>query len=798
MWQWILSHLSWHKRTRWYFAIAQYITVALIIALSLFSQRLSFNADILALLPQTQQSQLVASGEKYFFDQSRSQIVLSFSTISIGNNSTGKNSTGKNSTGKESIGKNSTGKSTGGNSVLAHDQMVEFFKQQHYQLGGAIAPSIADVAAFYHDHNGAILSDFYQNNLTNGQAILDHALQALSQAADPFVSSSFSLDPSLNLALFIKERLTGLSSLGQQQGRFVTQSNGQSVYLLFVTLPPEQLGIKAAQVVSKQIINQISALTSQYPDVVITHSGFVFHTAENSQQAEFEMSVFGGISMLLLALMVWLVFRSLKPLVLTSLTVLNALLFGFAAICSVFSSIHLLSLVFAVTLIGIAIDYCFHILTDIGFAQGRDNNLSPSVVNALLFGCVTTVVGYALLLGSPLELLSQVAVFVIFGLVGALLFVVVIAPLFLSTEKIKPTQSSLLLVARVQGALIWLNAHRKLTIVITIALISSALWFKPLTFNDDIRLLNASSAALMQNERINLQRLGKIDQSRFYITAADFEQLMVREEQLIAQIKQLQPGAKIDALSQWLPSIKQQKINDARLRQAQKDQLFGPLSAVLNLPVTIPAPKLLTETLAFSSPLNALFVTKIAKTEQGYVSWLSVEGLAPAHIAALVDPAMPNVFFIDKATDISASLQTYRSEIIGLQCLSLLLVLVLFTLKYGLKIALKQIGVLLLAAAVALVSASWIGGALNIFNMLALLLVIALGIDYLIFYQSQGLSHKNVLAILLSAISSMLVFGMLAMSKTPAVFSFGITVMCGIIAVYFIAPLSITINKNKL
>ena len=69
------------------------------------------------------------------------------------------------------------------------------------------------------------------------------------------------------------------------------------------------------------------------------------------------------------------------------------------------------------------------------------------------------------------------------------------------------------------------------------------------------------------------------------------------------------------------------------------------------------------------------------------------------------------------------------------------------------------------------------------------MLILALAIDYLIFYRERGLIQSNVVAISLSAVSSILVFGMLSFSKTPAVFSFGITVMFGITFIYLLAPM---------
>ena len=81
----------------------------------------------------------------------------------------------------------------------------------------------------------------------------------------------------------------------------------------------------------------------------------------------------------------------------------------------------------------------------------------------------------------------------------------------------------------------------------------------------------------------------------------------------------------------------------------------------------------------------------------------------------------------------------------------------------------------------------------------AVLLIIALAIDYVIFYQEHGLQVKTFLAITLSALSSAAVFGILVFSATPAVSSFGLTVMIGIVSIFILAPIATkNINLNDM
>jgi len=112
---------------------------------------------------------------------------------------------------------------------------------------------------------------------------------------------------------------------------------------------------------------------------------------------------------------------------------------------------------------------------------------------------------------------------------------------------------------------------------------------------------------------------------------------------------------------------------------------------------------------------------------------------------------------------------------------------VLFSYKFGLRIGTVQV----ITLSASLLTMLWVcnaaQGSISIFNLLGGLLIIGLAIDYLVFYQINNLTAVNVLAISLSAASS----------DTPAIFSFGLTVMVGILAVYILSPLSVLKSQKE-
>ena len=113
--------------------------------------------------------------------------------------------------------------------------------------------------------------------------------------------------------------------------------------------------------------------------------------------------------------------------------------------------------------------------------------------------------------------------------------------------------------------------------------------------------------------------------------------------------------------------------------------------------------------------------------------------------------------------------------------------------RYGIKLAFLVIAPPFIAGIAALAITAVFAIPITIFNLLALLLVLGIGIDYTLFFAEQKNkveSRNTFLAITLSAITTVLSFGLLALSETQAIHGFGITVLTGIIIAWLLAPLA--------
>jgi len=678
-------------------------------------------------------------------------------------------------------------------------------------------PDIKDIIAFYQPYRDSVMTADYQAlladtasatlteprvTLSAPQAINNFVLGKLTQVSDPFVSGSLAIAPRLNLADFLATGLAQLQSFETEQGIIVVNQNGSKHYIMPIKVAVDGFSVKQTQAFSQQLQAEFKTLAAQF-DVDVIYSGVLFHTAESSQQAEFEMSTFGVISLLAVLLMILAVFRSAKPVNLALMVLAISVVYGLTAVVTLFNQLHLLTLVFAVTLIGIVIDYCFHAFVSLSVSSNSNSNSNSSrksqggiksIRSALCLGFITTALGYAALIMSPLSLLSQVAVFMIFGLLGALLTVLLLLPYLNLNGKISVTPSVWILTDKLNVWLSRLHQQRRVILVVLSVGLVSAVVIDDINFNDDIRLLNSSPAFLIDNE-INMAKLmGYQHSQRIVISADDSETLLQRQESLLTQLA-TQPDLTVKSMASLLPSIAKQQANHDLLSDAEQQQVFQQGLAILGLTDTVDEFKPLTLDAFNSGPLQALsavyiYQYQVSDDNEKYALWVETSGIAlnselQQWIAEQADMSIDN-----KPAEVTAALSHYRQALFLLFAGAIVVVTIVLCIRFGLAQGLLGLLSIVLSAGGALLLTQLSLGHLNIFNLLAVLLILALAIDYVIFYQEHGLQRNTVLAITLSAISSALVFGVLALSVTPAVESFGLTVMFGILLVFLLSPLS--------
>jgi predicted exporter len=129
-------------------------------------------------------------------------------------------------------------------------------------------------------------------------------------------------------------------------------------------------------------------------------------------------------------------------------------------------------------------------------------------------------------------------------------------------------------------------------------------------------------------------------------------------------------------------------------------------------------------------------------------------------------------------------------------------VLALLIGRYGLNGGVRVVLPVLLAVAVSLAAFGYADVPLTLFNWLALMLVLGVGVNYAVFLR-EGCSRPDAhlgavwTGVALSAATTLLSFGLLAMSAMPVLKSFGATLAAGIAVSVLLAPIGMPEDRSR-
>jgi predicted exporter len=155
------------------------------------------------------------------------------------------------------------------------------------------------------------------------------------------------------------------------------------------------------------------------------------------------------------------------------------------------------------------------------------------------------------------------------------------------------------------------------------------------------------------------------------------------------------------------------------------------------------------------------------------------------------------VTLIDKAESISSQLAQFSQHLIWVILAAVLAALLVFISRYDLQTALLAVATPLFSLMLALLCSFYLQAYLTIFNLVAGILILALGLDYSVFYAEHGLHKKVTLTTVTSALSSVFVFAILVLSSMSAISSFGLTVFIGVLITFVLAPI-VTLANGQL
>jgi predicted exporter len=521
------------------------------------------------------------------------------------------------------------------------------------------------------------------------------------------------------------------------------------------------------------------------------------------------------ISAVLIAALLITVYRSLAALALTFVPVASGALAGVAAVALGFRAVHGLTLGFGVTLIGEAVDYSIYL-----FIQNTADFRSE-VWPTIRLGMLTSICGFAALLPSVFPGLAQLGLYSIAGLVAAALVTRYVLPAW------RPPGLFARDLTRMGEGLgrLWLRVRRGRALLWGLPCLAGValLAHRGTVWNRELAAL--SPIPLEEQELDERLRADTGAPDVRYVVVASArgrEDALDAAQALSARLTPLTEAGIIggfESPSRYLPALDVQRgrqgslpppeLLAARLKEALaslpvQPERLQPFIADVGQARRAPAlSRADLDGTSFARAVDALLI-------ESATGWAALLPVSAAGSGDLSDSAVARVReALAKETRIHAQLLDLKGEAdrlytgylteaieLAVAGFAAIVGLLLFALRSPVRLArvVAPLALAVLTVAGALVAA---GRELTILNVVGMLLIVAVGSNYALFFDRvsgrppRGAVAQTLASLLVANLATVTAFGVLACSRVPVLADLGSTVAPGaLMALAFAAALA--------
>jgi predicted exporter len=631
------------------------------------------------------------------------------------------------------------------------------------------------------------------------RSAITNSLDTLSGDAGLMLKKLLPHDPT-GETLALLEQFAGGSQPRMLEGAWSDPAGKRALLLLQTTAAGSDTDAQARAIASVRAA--FESIPKRAAEARLVMSGTGVFSVSSRERIEGEISRLAIAGTVLVVGLLLAVYRSPRLLALGLLPVASGALAGIAAVSLGFGSVHGLTLAFGSTLIGEAVDYSIYL-----FMQRAGGSDPKQFWRIIRMGVLTSLTGFGALLCSGFPGLAQLGLYSIAGLVAAALVTRFVLPALLPdairiTDLRRPgfVLDQLLIRA---GRLRWAVIALLIAAVGLIASRGDAIW------NRDLKALSPISAAEGQLDQELREGMGAPDMR--YIAAfiaPDQEAALQGAEAAGRVLRTLQAEEKIGGFNSpalFLPSEAAQRARQAAL--PDEANLRAHLASALNdMPLraerlegfVADVQKQRTQGLltraALAGSSSALAVDSLLiKRASDYLVLLplraSGKGANPYELnvesinAALAAPGLPALTVIDLLEESTSLFASYLHEALllaGLGCLAIVLLLLAMLRSFSRTLRM----VLPLACAVLCVTAGLLltTGALTLLHLIGLLLVVAVGSNYALFFdsgaeQKSGAERRQTqVSLFVANFTTVGSFGLLGFSQVPILAAIGCTV----------------------
>ncbi|MGI9418579.1 MAG: MMPL family transporter [Geminicoccaceae bacterium] len=648
-------------------------------------------------------------------------------------------------------------------------------------------------------------------------AALEQALKVRAkQLKSPFAKiyeQEASLDPTGVFQQLLLSWQDGTKPPPRDQGVWIAPNGERSLVLIETDTPGYTLDRQVDTVLALEV--RLAGVAADH-DVELQMAGTPVNTVKARNAIRYEMLVGGLTALVLIGGFLLAVYRSARLLALGALPILTGLMIGLAATVLVFGSVHRITLAFGITLLGVAIDYPLHLFSH----THRDERLRHTanrILPPMLLGAITTIAAFLVLGTGGFTGLAQLAIFIGAGLAAAVATALFLLPSVAGDRRLfagagaptgrswtPPGWFSLGFVGLTAAAILLLGSQ------------ADTIWER------DLSALSPVPAKTKRLDGAVRADLGAPDLRFLFLTSGDDAEAMLRtSEALQPRLIQLREEGAIgsfDAVHRYIPSEATQTARRSALPDAERlaadlalaagearldPDLFTPfldaVSSSRDLPPITPKDD---PSIFQGTPLWPKLVNLMVEQDDRWYGFVPLSAVQDLEALQATADELDEVAFVDLKTVSATSITSFRNAalvrlLVGMIVIMALLYIVRRDMMITLRIVFAMISALAMTAGVMLL----LGEKFSLFHILASLVVIGVGLDYGLFFswKADDLEDRRraLHGIAICAVSTTIVFALLAMSSISVLRVIGLTVALGTCLTFLTCYLFVALPSQR-
>jgi predicted exporter len=643
-----------------------------------------------------------------------------------------------------------------------------------------------------------------------------------SKVAEELRSSNSSLEPlASDPLLSYSAHLRRLEQLRvapiDAEGRFVTK-DGRAVVVLTTVHSP--FDFDSQRLLQQTITERFAELDRDAQaagdDLTLIQSGVSRFALQAESQVRDDIGRISKISILGVIALLVLLFRSPWMLMLSMLPLAAGFLTATALCLLLFGDLHVLTLAFGASLIGVCIDYPIHLFTRHALYPGTDRReIVAGVRPGLVLGALTTIAGFLGMGWAAFPGIREISGFAALGILAALATTLWVLPSLLPV-KTGPARSQRWMMAWAERMVASMLRSRRVLVALPLGALAIMLIGLPrLEYQDDVSVLAESEPKLRAEEEEVRSLVSAMDGGRVIVVfGEDDDEALARNGEIHRRLSEAVAAGELTefrSLHDFLWPTSVQIANRKQfcsredlpgslarpyVRQGLPDDFTPFIEDLVDLcrgtPTELDWPTLASSALGpVVAPLRLEYGRRTALVT--YVAGVEDVATLRARMTGIED-----VVVFDQRSMMTELYGRHRSdttELVGLGLLAVMLIL--FARHRELRSTLAAFTPSILAAGMTLALLALFGSPITLMHVVGLLLVLSMGVDYGVFLTESRGDQREVAATIFSLLaccaSTVLSIGLLGFSSNPGLSALGVTTGIGVLLSLILAPTALVL-----